>query len=262
VVKSYRILPNLELDSAAANIILKPYDQIFVRKNPTFELQQNIKMEGLIKYPGPYPRLNKYEKLSSYIERAGGLKENADIGGAILYRSRTEYFRESLTRKPRYDSSGREIKDSILENLSSPVSIDLFRAMKFRNSKYDIVLQEGDVIYIPEINPFVSVGGTVQSPLKITFDKEHTNLSYYIDKAGGFGIRPWKKRIFVKYASGKSKRTKNFFFLHFYPRVEQGSTVTVPVRPEGKEVSDTAVQAVTATVPIILSALILKYLNK
>lgn len=262
VVKSYKILPNLELDSAAAKIKLKPYDQIFVRKNPTFELQQNVQIDGLIKYPGFYPRLNKYEKISSYIERAGGLRDNADIGGAILYRNRTEYFRESITRKPKYDSSGREIIDSVKENLASPVSIDLFKAMKYRNSKYDIVLQQGDVIYIPEINPFVSVTGTVQSPLKIAFDKEHTNLTYYIDKAGGFGIRPWKKRIYIKYANGKSKRTKNFFFMHFYPKVEQGSTVIVPIRPEGKEISDIAIQTVTATVPIILSALIIKYLNK
>ncbi len=262
VVKSYKILPNLELDSASANIKLKPYDQIFVRKNPTFELQQNVQLDGLIKYPGFYPRLNKYEKISSYIERAGGLRDNADIGGAILYRNRTEYFRESITRKPKFDSSGREIQDSVKENLSSPVSIDLFKALKYKNSKYDIVLQQGDIIFIPEINPFVSVTGTVQSPLKIAFDKEHTNLTYYIDKAGGFGIRPWKKRIYIKYASGKSRRTKNFFFMHFYPKVEQGSTVVVPIRPEGKEISDIAVQTVTATVPIILSALIIKYLNK
>ncbi len=262
VVKSYKILPNLELDSAAAKITLKPYDQIFVRKNPTFELQQNIRLEGLVKYPGDYPRLNKYERISSYIERAGGIKENANIAGAVLYRNKTDFFRENIVRKPKYDSSGREIPDSIVIELSKPVSIDLFKALRYKNSKHDIVLQESDVVYIPEINPFVSVAGTVQSPLKITFDKEHTNLAYYIDKAGGFGVRPWRKRIYVTYANGKSRRTKNFFFMHFYPRVEEGCTITVPTRPEGKELSDIAIQTVTATVPIIISAIIIKYLNK
>ena len=263
IVKSYRILPNLDLDSAAAKVKLKPYDQVFVRTNPTFELQQNVKMEGLIKYPGLYPRLDKYEKLSSYIERAGGLIENADLSGAVLFRAPPANAPKGPAKAPKYDTLGVEIRDSSkIDDFSSPVSIDLYRALKYKGSKHDIVLQENDVIYIPEINPFVTVGGTVQSPLKITFDKEHSNLSYYIDKAGGFGIRPWRKRVFVKYASGKSKRTKNFFFLHFYPKVEAGSTVTVPTRPEGKEVSDIAIQAVTATVPIIISALIIKYLNK
>jgi protein involved in polysaccharide export with SLBB domain len=262
VVKSYKILPNLELDSAAAKVLLKPYDQIFVRKNPTFELQQNVLIEGLVKYPGDYPRLNKNERISSYIERAGGIRENANVGGAVMYRNKTDLLRENLVRKPKFDSSGREIPDSTTIELAKPVSIDLYKALKYKGSKHDIVLQERDVVYIPEINPFVSVMGTVQSPLKIVFDKEHTNLSYYIDKAGGFGIRPWRKRIYVTYANGRSRRTKNFFFMHFYPKIEEGCTVVVPQRPEGKEVSDIAIQTVTATVPIIISALIIRYLNQ
>jgi len=262
VVKSYKILPSLELDSAAAHVLLKPYDQIFVRKNPTFELQQNVRIEGLVKYPGDYPRLNKNERISSYIERAGGIRENANIGGAVMYRNKTDFLRENIVRTPKYDSTGKEIPDSTTIELTKPVSIDLSKALKYKNSKHDIVLQERDVVYIPEINPFVSVMGTVQSPLKIVYDKEHTNLNFYIDKAGGFGIRPWRKRIYVTYANGRSKRTKNFFFMHFYPKIEEGCTIVVPQRPEGKEVSDIAIQTVTATVPIIISALIIRYLNK
>ena len=48
---------------------------------------------------GPYPRLSKYERLSSYIERAGGVKENADLSGAILYRKKTQFFRDNVTSK-------------------------------------------------------------------------------------------------------------------------------------------------------------------
>jgi protein involved in polysaccharide export with SLBB domain len=130
--------------------------------------------------------------------------------------------------------------------------------MKDRNSKYDIVLQEGDVIFVPEINPFVSVKGTVQSPLKLTFDKEHTNLLYYIDKAGGYGRRPWKSRIYVQYANGKSKRTKNLFFMHFYPKVAEGSTVNVPYKAEGSQVGDIVKQAGLSLVTIVASVLVAK----
>jgi protein involved in polysaccharide export with SLBB domain len=264
IVKSYSILPNLQLDSAAARVMLKPYDQIFVRKNPTFEFQQNIELRGLVKYPGLYPRLDKYERLSSFIERAGGLQDNADVSGAILYRNKNELFRERVVDKPKLDSNGNPIKDSLsmaLKNLDEPVSIDLYKALKYKNSKNDIVLQERDIIFIPEINPFVTVTGTVQSPLKITFDKEHGNLQYYIDKAGGYGIRPWRKRIFVTYANGKSRRTKSFFFFHMYPRVEEGSTITVPVRPEGAEVSDLVKSVLIASIPVILTGIIFKYIK-
>lgn len=264
IVRSYAILPNLQLDTAAALVILKPYDQVFVRKNPTFEFQQNIELRGLVKYPGYYPRLDRYERLSSFIERAGGLRENANVGGAILYRNKTDLFREKAVERPKLDSTGNPIRDSLspaLKSLEEPVSIDLYKAMKYKNSKNDIILQERDIVFIPEINPFVTVAGTVQSPLKITFDSDHPKLIYYIDKAGGFGIRPWRRRIFVTYANGKSRRTKSFFFFHFYPKVEEGSIITVPSRPQGAEISDLAKSTIVAAIPVILTGIIFKYVK-
>jgi protein involved in polysaccharide export with SLBB domain len=117
------------------------------------------------------------------------------------------------------------------------------------------------MVFVPEINPFVSIQGRVQSPLKISFDKEHTNVAYYIDKAGGFGIRPWRRRIFVTYANGKSKRTKNFMFFHFYPRVEEGSFVTVPDRPQGQEFTDIVKTTLGTVVPLILTAIVFNNIN-
>lgn len=262
VLRTIRVSPTLELDSASAQIVLKPFDQVYVRKNPTFELQQLVQINGLVKYSGPYPRLSKYERLSSYIQRAGGLKENADLAGALLYRKKTQYYRDNVANKVTSltDSLGGiqvdSVKTPIAEVAQEPVSIDLYKALKYKNSKYDIILQEGDVIFIPEINPFVSVTGTVQSPLKLTYDKEHTNVGYYIDKAGGFGIRPWKRRVYVTYANGKSKRTTNILFIHLYPRVKEGSTITVPFRPEGREVTDAVLQVVLASIPIAAAAVI------
>ena len=267
VLRTLKISPNMELDSVSKSILLRPFDQVYVRKNPTFELQQLVQINGLVQYSGPYPRLSKYERLSSYIERAGGIKENADLSGAILYRKKTQYFRDNVTKKVSSltDSIGSIVLDSVKTSISEvanePVSIDLFRALKYKNSKHDIILQEGDVVFIPEINPFVNVKGNVQSPLKLTFDKEHTSVMYYIDKAGGYGIKPWRKRIYVTYANGKSKRTRNLFFMHFYPKVKEGSTVIVPVRPEGAEITDTLVQVVVATIPIALAAFIVKLLR-
>jgi protein involved in polysaccharide export with SLBB domain len=255
-VVDYQISSNLTLDTNAVKITLKPYDQIFVRKNPTFELQQNVEIVGLVKYPGLYPRLNKYEKLSSYIQRAGGFKENADLGGAVLYRRKTEFLREKNVIEN--GGSGDSTISTIAEE---PVSIDLAKALKNKNSKYDIILQESDKIFIPEINPFVSIKGIVQSPLRIAFDKEHTSVRYYVDKAGGFGVRPWRRRISVKYANGRSRSTKNFLFFHFYPRVEEGCVVTVPIRPDGADITDVAKTTLSSLVPIILSAIVLKYVK-
>ena len=268
VIRTIRVSPELDLDSISAKIMLKPYDQVYVRKNPTFELQQLVQINGLVKYSGPYPRLNRYERLSSYIERAGGVSENADLTGAILYRKKTQFFRDNVTDKVATltDSLGGIKLDSVKTDIAAvaqePVSIDLARALKYKNSKYDIILQDGDVIFVPEINPFVSVKGTVQSPLKLNFDKEHSNVGYYIDKAGGFGQRPWRNRVYVQYANGKSKRTVNLFFIHFYPKVKAGSVVNVPFRPEGKGATDFVSQVLVSIIPIVTAAVIAKLLIK
>ena len=258
IVRSYAIQANLELDTASAKIMMRPYDQVFVRKNPTFELQQNVQVLGLVKYEGFYPRLNKDERLSSYIERAGGLNGNANVNGAILYRHKQSMAGERISERTITDSTGRIIIDSNLVSLEAPISIDLAKAMEFRNSSHDIVLQDKDIIFVPEMNPFVTIQGKVQSPLKITFDKNHTSLSYYIDKAGGYGIRPWRKRIYVTYANGRSKRTKNIFFAHIYPKIEAGSTITIPERPEGKGVTNALTQGLVTAIPILVTYLLLK----
>ena len=258
IIKTYSIKTNLELDSVTENVKLKPYDQVFVRRNPTFHLQENVKIAGQVKYPGTYPKLENNERLSSFIERAGGLKENSNAEGAVLYRLQPIKGNPlSIKNQENYikDSAGRIIDSAVSDN-SEPISIDLDKALKNKDSKYDMVLREGDVVYIPETNPVITVKGAVQSELKIYFDKEHSNLGYYIDKAGGFGIRPWRKRIYVTYANGKSRRTHNFGFFHFYPKVEAGSTVMVPLRPEGKNIGEVASQGLVTALPLLLAYLI------
>lgn len=266
VVRTFAIQSDLSLDSAAARVLLMPYDQIYIRSNPDFQLQQNIEIKGLVRYPGQYPRLDKLERLSSFINRAGGLMEHADINGAVLIRRKLLDLREVMMGSQRWkkDSLGNAIIDSLPEELrfrDEPVSIDLRKAMDNPRSSYDIVLQENDVVFVPEINPFVNITGNVQSPVKVSYEKNRRNSKYYIDKAGGYGVRPWRKRVYVTYANGKSRRTRNFLFLHFYPRVQEGSVVTVPERPKGQEFNDLLKTALLSTISVITTAVIFKYIN-
>ena len=48
---------------------------------------------------------------------------------------------------------------------------------------------------------------------------------------------------------------------HFYPKVKEGATVTVPVRPQGAEVTDTILQVVVSSIPIVAAALIVKLIQ-
>lgn len=262
VVKTFVVKGDLTMDKETEQVLLKPYDQVFVRRNPNFRLQENIEIEGEVTYPGTYPRLQKNERISSFVQRAGGVTAMANPRGAILYRKRDTVFRVNpLIQRSVIKNIPDTLKtpaDSLLFDPAEPISIDLAMAIQNPGSKHDLILQEDDRLYIPEVNPVVMVMGAVQSEIKMYFDKEHTNLSYYIDRAGGFGVRPWRSRIYVTYANGKSRRTRNFGFLHFYPRVEEGSIVVVPTRPEGKGFNNLAAQVVISSLPILLAYILTK----
>ncbi len=261
VITTYIVKPNIALDSLTESVILKPYDHVFVRKNPDFNLQQNVQVKGEVRYQGNYSKITKGETLTSLIERAGGLTENANVTGAILYRLRdTAFSRNPLYRNSNLqylrDSSGK-VTDSILFSSAEPISIDLQKTLSNKNSKYDMVLQDGDILYIPSSNPIVAIRGAVQTPsLKLYYDDSHSNLKYYIDKAGGYSERPWRSRIYVTYANGRSKRTRNFGFLHFYPEVKQGSVIVVPERPSAKSLGNFAGQVFVTSLPIAIAFLL------
>lgn len=202
-VKIVSINPDLSLDEVSEQILIKPKDRIFIRKKSELVNQESVSIIGEVDYPGPYALLSKGDRLTSIIKRSGGLTKHAFPEGSKL------------------------IRKSI-----GAVVIDLNEAMKRAGGKFDLILENGDQIIIPTMNDIVGVRGEVQSPINIKFEKENNNVLSYIDAAGGFGEDPWRKRITVTYQNGRSKSTKNFMFLHFYPKVRAGSTINIPKRPE------------------------------
>ena len=68
------------------SIIIEPFDQIIVRKNPNFHTQQYVRIEGEVIYPGKYAISSKNERISALINRSGGFKNMAYLKGATLIR--------------------------------------------------------------------------------------------------------------------------------------------------------------------------------
>ncbi|MBK7587300.1 MAG: SLBB domain-containing protein [Bacteroidetes bacterium] len=201
-IKIVSINSNLEIDEASDNILLKPLDRVYVRRKSEFLTQEKVTILGEVAYPGEYVLVDENEKLSSLVKRCGGINKTAFAEGAKLNRSNV-----------------------------GPVVIDLPAAIERKNSKQDIILRDNDIIIVPPMNDIVSVRGEVQQPVNIKYDKDNTDIGYYVNSAGGYGERPWRSRVNVKYLSGRIKNTKNFLFFHFYPKVKPGSIVTVPRKP-------------------------------
>ena len=55
-----------------AGFELQPYDQVFVRRSPSYNEQVNVTVDGEVLYRGDYTLNTKSERLSGLIQRAGG----------------------------------------------------------------------------------------------------------------------------------------------------------------------------------------------
>ncbi len=205
------------VDGDDSNFMLQPFDNLFVRYVPEFELQQNVSVTGEIVYPGPYSIIDDNESITSILKRAGGLTKEAFTAGATLYRSQ--------------DSLGY-------------IVMRLDEVLKDPNSIYNYILKDGDEIRIPKQKDFVTIKGATRAK-EVLADKiigrdstvrvayhPGKNASWYIDYyAGGISDQGKRNRIFVEHPNGEIKQTERFLFWHKYPEVRKGSVIKVGVDP-------------------------------
>ena len=211
------------------SVFLEPFDEVYIRKSPSYQEQQNVTISGEVLFGGTYALQSKTERISTLIERAGGLTPEAFTRGARLLRVRTE--EETKREKDMLELAQRTSeKDSIdiaTLNISNTysVGIDLEKAIMNPNSDYDLVLKDGDILYIPQYINTIKISGAVMYPNTVLFERGK-NLSYYINQAGGFTSEARKKNVFIINLNGKASKLK----LHSNQAIEPGSEIIVPTK--------------------------------
>lgn len=65
---------------------LQPYDQVFVRRSPGYQAQQNVRVTGEVIFGGTYAMTTTEERLSDLVKKAGGATPKAYLRGAKLIR--------------------------------------------------------------------------------------------------------------------------------------------------------------------------------
>lgn len=110
------------------------------------------------------------------------------------------------------------------------VGIELQKILENPGSKFDLILQEGDVITIPKELQTVRMRGEVLYPTTARYDIKR-GFKNYISRAGGFSEDARKSRSYVIYANGDVQRTKKFLFFNLYPHIEPGAEIIVPEKP-------------------------------
>jgi protein involved in polysaccharide export with SLBB domain len=218
IAKSYSfdIKDGLVIDSER-RFILEPYDVVHVRRSPAFSTARTITVNGEVNYEGGFTLESKNVRLSDAIKMAGGITDDAYLKGArltrvlndeerILRSSTLEAVREILTER------GDSLSWSKMDLANNyPVGIDLEKAMNHPGSDADILLREGDRIFVPEYDPIVKISGDVLFPNTVFFEKGK-NVNHYVNQAGGYGQRAKKSKTFIVYQNGqvglKSKGAK------------------------------------------------------
>jgi protein involved in polysaccharide export with SLBB domain len=248
------------------NIKLQQDDYIFIRTVPEWELYKTVTIAGEVKFPGTYT-IKKGEKLSSLIERAGGFTDKAYLRGAIFIRPSVKEIQqrqidEMIDRLERelLSISSASIAGALTAEEAKILQVETeqkrqfiqrlrqLRALgrmvvkidepeKLKGTPFDIELENGDYIYIPQKPATIQVIGSVFNQGAFIYDKNKT-LSDYIEFAGGYTQNADKKNVFVLKVDGSAVRpnkglfglkwSKSLYRWEYNLELEPGDTIVVP----------------------------------
>ena len=199
----FDINQDLKLSNQDSKFELKPFDIVFVRTSPRYEVQALANITGEVYQQGSYPIKLREERITDLIRRSGGFRASAFAKGV-------KFSRKGIA-----------------------VAIDIRSIVENPSQEANLLLENGDTLLVPRVNELVSISGNVLNANTVGYIKSF-GLMDYISQAGGFTEKSWKKKVYVTYANGISERTKSFLFFKKYPKIEQGTNIYVPTKPENE----------------------------
>ena len=213
--------------------VLQPYDQVFVRRSPGYQTQQNVSIQGEVIFGGTYTLTSKAERLSDLVKKAGGVTNSAYVRGAKLIRVANDEEKKRMQDVVKL--MGRELGENAIDSLGLQVDslfsvgIDLEAALANPGGDADLVLREGDVLNIPEYVNTVKINGAVMMPNTVSYRKGE-KVSYYLSQAGGYSQHAKKSKKFIIYMNGQVAKVKG----SGKDQIEPGCEIVVPNKKQSK----------------------------
>jgi polysaccharide export outer membrane protein len=243
---------------ASADLLLRPFDFLNIKEVPEWSRQEQITLNGEVRFPGVYP-ISRGETLLSVLQRAGGLTTMAFPDGAIFLRKelmeREQAQLDKLAERLQSDLAAAALQataanqsqagqalavgQSLLTQLKSSkgvgrLVIDLNAVMASPvGSSSDVVLREGDQIFIPKLKQEVTVIGEVQTSTSHFF-RPDLMRDDYVAMSGGVTRKADRGRIYVVRADGSvvSSEGNGWFRRSGQIAMKPGDTVVVPLDTE------------------------------
>lgn len=230
---SFKLNPDFTI-SEQPDFTLQPFDEVYVRRSPDYNEQQNVTIEGEVQFSGNYALSSKGQRLSEVIKMAGGLTNQAYAEGTKLLRQMTAEERdmmETMLRTAQRNSGNDSIDvKKLMTNTTYPVGIELDKALKNPGTDDDPILREGDRIVVPRYDGTVKINGEVLFPNTVYF-KEGKSTDYYINLAGGTTSTAKKSMTVIIYMNGMVARADR----KHKPR--PGCQIVVPTKSRRKGMS-------------------------
>ncbi len=257
----------LENRESSQDLLLQQQDQLFVRVVPEYWQQIKVRVSGEVVYPGEYV-VQKGERLSSLLERAGGFTPHAYPEGAVFRMADIQVMQQELFQKfvkagqqtllqeqaslgtgfssgqaeartKLVEFQGKRLNDAEQQNfLTGRLIIHLTNPENFKGSEEDIILQQGDSLFIPPIPAYVLVLNNLQQVMAVTYE-EGKGVEYYLRKIGGLQEYDDGRTIYIITPAGELRSR----FVKTMP-VRRGDTIVIPQKiqyrtPTGLLVKDT-----------------------
>jgi protein involved in polysaccharide export with SLBB domain len=233
---------------------LQPYDEIYIKTIPNWNERKTVTIKGEVKYPGIYV-IQKGDRLADIIKRAGGFTDESYLYGAVFARQSVRKMQEARLREMIYklkkkvailSASAKGAGENSLDakNLMGAIDSVAIQAQnlkpigriaikidknlgKFEKSPYNIVLENGDTLYIPSKKDSVIVMGEVLTPTAFVYTND--SALKYIKESGGENSLA-DNTYFVVHANGFTEKGEFGSWFDSDIKVKAGDAITVPIQ--------------------------------
>ncbi|OKY24664.1 SLBB domain-containing protein [Thalassotalea sp. PP2-459] len=243
----------IDLASALAgessqNKQLQSKDRLNIHHIPAWQENHTVELKGEFMFPGKYT-IRRGETLGQLIKRVGGFTDFAYLEGSLFTRETikelelknlvkvSESLRMEIASKNLSDRDGNSSFDyeqtsQLLADLTSvkPIGrlvIDI--PLIVANEQTDVILEDGDMLYIPTKQNSVNVVGQVQVTSSHIY-QTHLDAFDYIGLSGGMKKQADEDRVYVIKANGQVHiPSGDSWFASDTQELQPGDTVVVPL---------------------------------
>jgi len=266
----YYLYDILIKNDTTATININKNDKVLFRPLRDTEIIKTVKVSGFVNNPGVY-KFIKGTKLNEMLEMAGGLNDDANLRGIVFRRpslaTGQSQIMNAINQRDKQELEGQMANATVtnqetidyqklmlqsiqnedyIKKLNGRIALEITNnSIKNIDESNNIIIQDGDEIYIPRQCNHVTLIGEVQNEASFVY-VNGKNAEYYIKYGGGLTSYAKKSGIYKIGVNGKAYKIGYFAKESISP----GDTIVVP-----RKINSHMMEAVKSSIQLGMNAL-------